>query len=100
MAAQISVHASKKGQGWDCHVTVSEPGSRTLHTVHVKETYRDRLVGASVPVERLVEKSFEFLLAREPKESILRSFDLPVIAHYFPEYEQKIGGEFNSRHAL
>jgi hypothetical protein len=100
MAAQISVHARKTGQGWDCHVTVSEQGSRTLHTVHVNEAYWDRLVGASVPVERLVEKSFEFLLAREPKESILRSFDLAVIARYFPEYEQKIGGAFKYGEAL
>jgi hypothetical protein len=90
MAAQISVHASRKGKGWECHVTVSELESRTTHTVQVEEAYRDRLVGASVPVERFVKKSFEFLLAREPKESILRSFDLPVIARYFPEYEREV----------
>ena len=90
MAAQIAVHANRKGSGWECQVTVSESGSVTTHTVQVEEAYRDRLVGASVPVERLVEKSFEFLLAREPKESILRSFALPVIARYFPEYEQEI----------
>ena len=34
---------------------------------------------------------FRFLLERESKESILRSFDMPIIAHYFPEYEQRIG---------
>jgi len=43
-----------------------------------------------VPVEVLVEKSFEFLLAREPNTSILRSFDLPVIGRYFPEYKRVI----------
>lgn len=40
-------------------------------------------------VEDLVRRSFEFLLEREPPESILRSFDLSVIARYFPEYDQR-----------
>jgi hypothetical protein len=38
----------------------------------------------------LVEKSFAFLLAREPNTGILRSFELPVIGRYFPEYESTI----------
>jgi hypothetical protein len=71
-------------------VTISEPGSQTTHVVTVERAFRDRLAGAAVPVERLVEKSFEFLLAREPKESILRSFALPVIGRYFPDYEERI----------
>jgi hypothetical protein len=33
---------------------------------------------------------FEFLLARESKESILRSFALPEIGRYFPEFEREI----------
>ncbi len=37
-----------------------------------------------------MEKSFEFLLDREPNTSILGRFDLPVIGQYFPEYEKKI----------
>ena len=48
--------------------------------------------GGTVPVEKLVEKSFEFLLERESNTSILRSFDLPVIQRYFPEYERTIRG--------
>ena len=31
-----------------------------------------------------------FLLAREPRESILGRFDLPLIGRYFPEYEREI----------
>ncbi|MBI3934270.1 MAG: hypothetical protein HY316_06230 [Acidobacteria bacterium] len=90
MPAQIDVVASRKGSRWECQVRVAEAGGRTTHRVVVEEADRNRLVGAAVPVERLVEKSFEFLLAREPKESILRAFDLPVIARYFPEYEREI----------
>ena len=44
------------------------------------------------PVEQLVEESFDFLLQREPKESILSEFDLSVISRYFPDYERAITG--------
>lgn len=33
--------------------------------------------------------SFEFLLAREPKESILGRFDVTVIDRYFPEFREE-----------
>jgi hypothetical protein len=39
----------------------------------------------------LVEASFDFLLEREPQESILREFDLIVIGRYFPDYEREMG---------
>jgi hypothetical protein len=45
--------------------------------------------GADSP-EDLVGRSFAFLLVREPKESILRRFDLIEIGRYFPEYERTI----------
>ena len=63
----------------------------TTHKVTVARAYYEELTAGQVPVEVLIEKSFEFLLAREPNTSILRSFDLPVIGRYFPEYERVIG---------
>ncbi|MGB4812724.1 MAG: hypothetical protein WBP13_09655 [Methylophilaceae bacterium] len=41
-------------------------------------------------VEKLLEKSFEFLLERESNTSILRSFELSDISKYFAEYEREI----------
>jgi hypothetical protein len=64
--------------------------STTTHTVSVSPEYREKLTGGKVSAETLVEKSFEFLLEREPSTSILRTFDLPVIQRYFPEYEKTI----------
>ena len=71
-------------------VTVSEGGSRTDHTVTLEDAYHARLTGGRVAAEELVRRSFEFLLEREPKESILSSFALPVIGRYFPEYEREM----------
>jgi hypothetical protein len=62
----------------------------TTHTVTVSPEYQNKLTGGSASAEKLVEKSFEFLLEREPNTSILRTFDLPLIQHYFPEYEKTI----------
>ena len=41
-------------------------------------------------VEDLVRRSFEFLLEREPPQSILRKFGLADIERYFPEYPRVI----------
>jgi len=71
-------------------VTV-EGDPTTQHTVTVTPEYWQQLTGGKAPPETLIEKSFEFLLERESNTSILRSFDLPVIQRYFPEYERTIG---------
>ena len=87
MAARIEVEHLA---GDEFRVTVSEGGRRTVHTVTVARPYARRLAGDGVAREDLVRHSFEFLLEHEPKESILGSFDLPVIARYFPGYEPEI----------
>ena len=69
-------------------VTVSSGGSSTAHEVTATPGDMEHF-GAATP-EALIEASFRFLLDREPKESILREFDLAVIPRYFPEYETTI----------
>jgi hypothetical protein len=54
-----------------------------------KATY-EKLTGGVVSPEACVRKSFEFLLEREPKESILRQFDITKISYYFPDFEPKL----------
>lgn len=67
--------------------------SKTTHDVRIsKETYQ-RLTGGIKGAEELVRASFEFLLEREAKESILKSFDLSKIQTYFPEYETVISAQ-------
>jgi len=70
--------------------------SATTHMVTVKPDYAEKLADRKLDpagLASLVEKSFEFLLEREPNTSILRSFELSVIAQYFPEYERVIRDE-------
>ena len=74
-------------------VTV-EAGTTSTHQVTLKPSYYEKLTNKRVTPAVLVEKSFEFLLDRESNTSILRSFELPVIGQYFPEYEKVIKGMF------
>lgn len=70
-------------------VTVTDR-STTSHLVTVQPAYAQKLMQGKISTTELVKQSFVFLLAREPNTSILRQFDLSVIARYFPEYEQQI----------
>lgn len=88
----VAVTCEPDPGGWTCRVTVGDParGRQTEHMVAVTSADLARLApGAGDPAD-LVERSFAFLLRREPKESILRRFELPVISRYFPEYEAEI----------
>lgn len=84
--AEITIHKISDAL---FEVTV-RANSTTTHQVSVQPSYALKLTSGKITIELLLKKSFEFLLAREPNTSILRSFDLSVIARYFPEYEREI----------
>jgi hypothetical protein len=86
---RTSVDCEATPTGWRCAVRVGEDAGATRHAVTVERATLDDLARGS-SVEELVAASFAFLLEREPRESILREFDLPVIGRYFPEYDEEI----------
>lgn len=69
-------------------VTVQDKSS-SVHVVTVPAAYA-AAIAPGISLEKLVSRSFDFLLERESNTSILRRFDLPVIGRYFPEYEREI----------
>jgi hypothetical protein len=73
-------------------VTVTEGGSSSTHEVTVTDRDYRRLGERFDSYEELVRASMEFLLEREPKESILGRFDVADISTYFPEYERTMAG--------
>jgi len=88
--AETDVRCERIDNGWLCAVTVADERSTSSHTVAVSDADLGRFgSGAEEPTD-LVRRSFAFLLAHEPKEAILHSFDLPVIGRYFPEFEREI----------
>ena len=87
MAAEISVKPTDETR---FEVTVREAGSETRHIVSVEPDYARKLAGTRHSTEDLIRRSFQFLLEHEPKESILRRFNLREIGRYFPGYEAEI----------
>ena len=78
---------------WRYNVEVIESdgsGSKTNHKVTMnKDYYLAQTEGRIIP-EEFIKKSFEFLLEREDKDSILQQFDITQINDYFPEFEKEI----------
>jgi hypothetical protein len=83
------IEIKKKGEN-EFAVVVEEKGSKTQHIVSLDDDYYYFLTQGKVSKEGLIRKSFQFLLEREPKESILSRFNLKVIKSYFPEFEKEI----------
>lgn len=86
----IEVEPIEGGDPLRFRVRVTEGDGASEHRVEVPEEDHER-IAPSHEARDLVEASFEFLLDREPKESILQSFELATINRYFPEYEDEIG---------
>jgi hypothetical protein len=85
MAAKIEVEQTAPDE---FRVRVTEGQSETSHVVTMKTSEYERISGKIVAPPELVRRAFEFLLAREQKEQILRKFDLTIIGQYFAEFEQ------------
>jgi len=89
---RIDVRCTAIPTGWRCAVTIDDGRGTSAHDVTVATEDATNLAAAAdqSDVERLVYETVAFLLEREPRESILRTFDLTVVGRYFPEFEAEI----------
>jgi hypothetical protein len=85
----IEVFLIKDADPLEFEVVVRED-SETHHTVTMARSLHQRLTDGKVTPSACAKAAFRFLLDREPKESILRSFDISVISRYFPEFEREL----------
>jgi hypothetical protein len=88
--ANIEVQRTDHDDSYEFQVTVKEGRGESRHRVTLHKADYQQLAADKASPESLVTESFRFLLEREPKESILRSFDLMLIGRYFPEYRREI----------
>lgn len=87
--AEITVSRTDDGDPITFDVRVADERSSTEHRVTASNADLERLSVGRTP-EDFVRACFEFLLEREPKEQVLRSFDVSMIGRYFPEFEREI----------
>ena len=88
----IDVRCMPATDGWSCEAAVDDGQTAGRHAVSVASEDAERLAIAHdrAGVERLVYETFAFLLEREPRSSILGSFDLTVVGRYFPDFEAEM----------
>ena len=90
----IDIDCRPAAEGWTCTVRLADENrGSTNHEVTVSTADFARLAPGAHDPSALVRRSFAFLLEHEPKESVLRRFDLAVISRYFPDYEAEIRGD-------
>jgi len=62
--------------------------TETNHQVSISDAFITEYQIKNLTKKEIIEQSFIFLLERESNTSILRKFDIEVIANYFPEYKK------------
>ncbi len=89
---RVKVTQTKLEDPFGFTVTVKGSGGETHHEVTMTQLSYEGLTGSQVSPESCVEAAFEFLLEREPQESILTSFDITTISTYYPDFETEFPG--------
>ena len=83
----MTISITSKDQ--DTYSVTVTGGSTTTHTVTISDQIHLKLTSGKISKKTLLEKSFEFLLQREPNTSILAKFKLEVISQYFSDYAKQ-----------
>jgi hypothetical protein len=92
----IEVRRKSAGDPVEFEVVVREGKGESRHLVTMTQQTRERLAPSDT-AEHCIEAAFRFLLDREPKESILKRFEVTVISSYFPEFERELPRYFSQR---
>lgn len=93
MTHEVNVTCDPRERGWTCRVRVGDDPGATEHLVEVDRETMSDLAPAAAP-DDLVRESFAFLLDHEPRESIMRSFELPIIGRFFADYADAMRSRF------
>jgi len=88
----IDVELTSEGDPLRFKVVVREGARETRHEVSMARATYEKLAQGTASPQALVDAAFRFLLDREAPSSILPRFDVTLISHYFPEFEQALAG--------
>ncbi len=71
-------------------VDVADAGSSSRHVVTLSRADFGDVSDRFSDADEFIRYCFDFLLEREPKESILSRFDVRDIGRYFPEFTRDV----------
>ena len=78
--------------GWRFVVEIGPDFNKIGFSVFLDKDYWNELTSGKYSPDEFVMRSFRFLLQREPRTSIMRSFHLRDIQRHFSTYEEKMKG--------
>lgn len=89
--AEIQIQKTGENEeGFAFSVAIEEAGSRSTHQVTLSRRDLRELGVETESPDQFVRRCLEWLLEREPKESILARFDVREISQYFPRFSEEI----------
>jgi spore germination protein YaaH len=77
---------------WAYEVVVKDNGRRLEYAVTLSWRDYDHWSHGRVAPQKVVKAAFEFLLSKEPADSIVAKFDCSLIRRYFPEVDRELPG--------
>lgn len=89
-SVMIEVRRVFDGDPMRFDVVVRDGAGQTRHDVTMSRKTYERLSGGAFTPEQCIDAAFRFLLEREPKEAILKRFDVTLVSRYFGEFEQEL----------
>lgn len=81
---------NQREDGWTFLVELGHGEEMIEYLVDVDKDYWTRLTNRRIEPAELVTITFKFLLGKEPKELILKKFNLADVAGHFPMYELEV----------
>jgi len=77
-------------EGWTFLVEIGHGDGLVEYFIDVDKDYWARLTNRRVEPMDLIKATFNFLLDKEPKELILKKFNIADISGFFPSYENEM----------
>lgn len=89
-AHPILVSCDRLGDGYRCEAQIGDDPGATRHEVSFERSQLEALAPPGTGPDALARAAFAYLLEHEPREQILRRFDLEVIGRYFPGWQDAV----------
>lgn len=81
---------NQREEGWTFLVELGHGYDLVEYRIDVNREYWAKLTSCRIEPAQLIEMTFKFLLDKEPKEMIMKKFNLSDINQFFPQYEREI----------
>ena len=88
MNPKIKINQIFDKPSWRFNIIIEDEKGKTQHSVSMSKDFYKSL-DLDIEPWKIINETFRFLLVKEPKESILKEFDITIVSYYFPEFKEE-----------